>query len=114
MKAVLFFCLLALFSCKCNFFQTVQCLISEPKVQQLALKLLNLVYNKDFSSLLPTLRDSFPVLRNAFIECRKESTDVVLKGGLECKHWIKYTVCCAKCPLSSQQCCTDCYNDLCK
>ena len=113
MKAVLFLCLLALFSCKLNIIETAQCLISRPKVQLLALKVLNLVYNKDFSNVLPTLVNSFPELYNAFLECTKNEEEVVLKTGLECDHPIRYTTCCVACPLSDQQCCFDCHSKWC-
>ena len=48
MRIILFLCLLALFTCKFDFFETAKYVISKPKVQELGLKLFSYLYTKDY------------------------------------------------------------------
>ena len=111
MRVVLFFCLLALFFCNSGIIETGECLITNKKVQDIGMKLFSLLYHKDFSSLLPTLINSFPELYNAYLECTKETDDIILKDGLECRDWWGYIACCV--PIALFQDCYECHAQHC-
>ena len=67
MKFLLVLCLLALISC--DVVDALKCLVSQPKVQELALKVLSLVVNKQFDQLLPLLLANLGVLVEAVKVC---------------------------------------------
>ena len=48
MRIILLLCLLTLFTCKFDFFETAKYVISKPKVQELGLKLFSYLYTKDY------------------------------------------------------------------
>ena len=112
MRVVLFFCLLGLFFCKSGIIETAECLITNKKVQEIGIKLFSILYNKDFSKLLPTLINSFPDLYNAYLQCTKETDDIILKDGVECRDWWGYIACCV--PIAIFHDCNDCHAKNCK
>ena len=67
MKFLLVLCLLALISC--DVVESLKCLVSQPKVQELVLKVLNLVLNKEYDQLLPLLLANLGVLVEAVKVC---------------------------------------------
>ena len=69
MKAVLFLCLLAIISCEVDFWEVCKCVIADKKVQELGLKLVSVVYTKDFSKIIPTIVNAVPDLYNAVTNC---------------------------------------------
>ncbi len=69
MKAVLFLCLLALFSCEIDFWEICKCVIANKDVQELGLKLVSLIYTKDFNQIIPTLVNAIPKLYLAVTGC---------------------------------------------
>ena len=82
MRIILFLCLLALFTCKFDFFETAKCVISKPKVQELGLKIFSYLYTKDYEKILPAILNSFSDLTTAIKECltdNHDDDDVVLK-----------------------------------
>ena len=79
MKNILFLCLLALFTCKLDFFETAKCIISKPKVQELGLKLFSYLYTKDYEKILPAILNSFSDLTTAIKDCLTDKdNDVTL------------------------------------
>ena len=116
MRVFLFICLLSLFACNTDIKETFMCLISNPKVQAVGLKILNLLYNKEYEQILPTVLASIPELKAAFLECtvEKENDEVVLKDD-GCRDWWGYAICAgAFGPYSSQQYIQQCYEIYCK
>ena len=83
MRNILFLCLLALFTCKLDFFETAKCVISKPKVQELGLKLFSYLYTKNYEKILPAILGSFSDLTTAIKDCLTDNNhdddDVVLK-----------------------------------
>ena len=71
MKAVLFLCLLSLFAGKLDILSTGVCLITNPKVKELASKVLGYIKSKDFDSLIPTLISKVPEMAAVVKDCLK-------------------------------------------
>ena len=67
MKFLLVLCLLALISC--DVVDALKCLVSQPKVQELLLKVLSLVVNKQLDQLVPLLLANLGVLVEAVKVC---------------------------------------------
>ena len=89
MRNILFLCLLALFTCKLDFFETAKCVISKPKVQELGLKLFSYLYTKDYDKILPAILYSFSDLTTAIKDCltdNHDDDDVVLTAPSNCKN----------------------------
>ena len=119
MKAVLFLCLFALFTCSIDdVIGTVKCVVRKPKVQELGLKLFSYLYTKDYDKILPAVLGSLPDLFQAVTECVSQKVvnddDVVLKDNSVCPHWVKYLLCTTKCKLLDSDCCQACFDQNCK
>ncbi len=100
MRNILFLCLLALFTCKLDFFETAKCVISKPKVQELGLKLFSYLYTKDYDKILPAILNSFSDLTTAIKDCltdNHDDDDVVLTAPANCKNPIYYDLCMKRC-----------------
>ena len=69
MKFILVLCLVALISC--TLLDALKCFINEPKVQEVGLRVLTLVYNKEFGKILGVLLEYVWDLINAFKACIK-------------------------------------------
>ena len=119
MKAVLFFCLFALFTCSIDdVITTVKCVADKPKVQELGLKLFSYLYTKDYDKILPAVLGSLPDLVKAVKECVPKKAvnddDVVLKDNPICAHWLKYLACTTDCGLlCNEPCCGNCVKEFC-
>ena len=105
MRNILFLCLLALFTCKFDFFETAKCVISKPKVQELGLKLFSYLYTKDYNKILPAILNSFSDLTTAFKDCLADNhdNDVVLfkEASKQCRNLIAYNKCIKSCSISN-------------
>ena len=101
MRNILFLCLLALFTCKFDFFETAKCVISKPKVQELGLKLFSYLYTKDYDKILPTILNSFSDLTTAVKDCLTDNhdDDVVLAASPNCRNLIAYNSCIKSCSI---------------
>ena len=99
MRIILFLCLLALFTCKFDFFETAKCIISKPKVQELGLKLFSYLYTKDYDKILPAILNSFSDLKTAIKDCLTDNDDddVVLTTPQNCKDPKGYDICIKVC-----------------
>ena len=99
MRNILFLCLLALFTCKLNFFETAKCVISKPKVQELGLKLFSYLYTKDYDKILPAILNSFSDLTTAIKDCLTDNhdDDVVLTALPNCKNLKDFSQCIRTC-----------------
>ena len=92
MRVVLILCLLSLFACSIDILEVGKCLLSKPKVLELALKVFSLISSQDYSNILPSVLNSLPDLFNALTEClSKTETETTLKGG--CEHPVRYAAC---------------------
>ena len=69
MKFILVLCLVALISC--TLLDALKCFINEPKVQEVGLRVLSLVYNKEFSKIFGVLLEHVWDLVDAFKTCVK-------------------------------------------
>lgn len=67
MKFILVLCLLALISC--SFVDGLKCLVSQPKLQELFLKVVSLVANKQFDQLLPLVVSNLAAVLDAVKAC---------------------------------------------
>ena len=100
MRNILFLCLLALFTCKFDFFETAKCVISKPKVQELGLKLFSYLYTKDYDKILPAILNSLSDLTTAIKDCltdNHDDDDVVLTIPPNCKNPNEFAVCIKNC-----------------
>ena len=75
MRNILFLCVLALFTCKLDFFETAKCVISKPKVQELGFKIFSYLYTKDYDKILPAILNSFSNLTTAIKDCLTDNHD---------------------------------------
>ena len=92
MRVVLILCLLSLFACSINILEVGKCLLSKPKVLELALKVFSLISSQDYSNILPSVMNSLPELLNALTEClSKTQEEVTLKGA--CQHPVRHAAC---------------------
>ena len=118
MRIVLLLCLISLFACKVDLLETLKCVVSKPKVQELGLKLFSYLYTKEYSELVPALLKSLPDLYNAVVECLSNpNQDVVLKSTAaddKCKHPVLYALCMVGCENNPDIFCSrDCLNRNC-
>ena len=116
MRNILFLCLLALFTCKFDFFETAKCVISKPKVQELGLKLFSYLYTKDYDKILPAILNSFSDLTTAVKDCLADNHDddvVLLSAPPNCKHPRDYEKCMKGC-YGTLTCHRGCFHNFCR
>ena len=87
MKAVLLLCLLAFISCEKNIIDIGKCIYKAPKVKELINDVIIAFATKDFSKLLPKIKEALPDLINIVIGCITEEKKAVeeeseLKGEI--------------------------------
>ena len=107
LRFALLLCLIALFNCNCDVKETITCLLSNKKVLDIGIKLIRLIFQKEFQQIIPTIIESLPELKTAFLECKEkqsEDAEIILKGGPECRDWWGYFWCCLSAPASCQAC----------
>ena len=69
MKAVLFLCLLAFMACEKDIIDIGKCIYKAPKVQELIKDVMVAIITKDYSQLLPKIKESLPELIQIVIGC---------------------------------------------
>ena len=118
MKAVLFLCLLALFACNNDIIATIKCIIGKPEVQNLGLKIISYIVNKNYGKILPEILNSLPDLIKAIKGCISEKIEnddeVVLKNEPLCNQWFNYLECSEPCGLIDEDCINACFDKYCK
>ena len=67
MKFLLVLCLIALISC--NFADTINCLIGQPKLIEFALKMFSYITTKDYDRILPAVLSSISDIIAAIKAC---------------------------------------------
>ena len=77
MKAVLLLCLLAFISCEKDIMDIGKCIYKAPKVKELINDVIIAFATKDFSKLLPKIKEALPDLINIVIGCITEEKNVV-------------------------------------
>ena len=73
MKAVLLLCLLAFISCEKDIIDIGKCIYKAPKVQELISDVIVAIATKDYSKLLPKLKESIPELIQIVLGCLVEN-----------------------------------------
>ena len=68
MKFFLVLCLLAAISCF-DFVAFVQCIAQKPAVQELVMKIISVIYQKDYKKIIEIVLASFTPVYNAIKEC---------------------------------------------
>ena len=71
MKYFIVLCLIALFACECDFIEKMNCLFSQPKLQELGLKIFSYLVTKDYSKILPAILGAIDDIAAAIKECFK-------------------------------------------
>ena len=69
MKAVLFLCLLAFMACEKDIIDIGKCIYKAPKVQELIKDVMVAIMTKDYSKLLPKIKESIPELIQIVLGC---------------------------------------------
>ena len=77
MKAVLLLCLLAFISCEKDIMDIGKCIYKAPKVKELINDVIIAFATKDFSKLLPKIKEALPDLINIVIGCITEEKKAV-------------------------------------
>ena len=95
MKAVLLLCLLAFISCEKDIMDIGKCIYKAPKVKELINDVIIAFATKDFSKLLPKIKEALPDLINIVIGCITEEKNVVEEES-ELKSSISYENECTK------------------
>ena len=75
LRFALLLCLIALFNCNCDVKETITCLLSNKKVLDIGIKLIRLIFQKEFQQIIPTIIESLPELKTAFLECKEKQSE---------------------------------------
>ena len=76
MKAVLFLCLLALITCEKDLIDIGKCIYNAPKVQELISDVIVAIATKDYSKLLPKLKEALPELIQVVLGCITDNKSI--------------------------------------
>ena len=113
MKAVLLLCLLAFISSQKDIIDIGKCIYKAPKVKELIADAMIVIATKDFSKLLPKIKEAFPELIQIVIGCITEDKKVAEEQP-ELKDWYDEQVCknyCNHYPDSYDMCMQMCLKD---
>ena len=83
MKAVLFLCLLAFMTCKKDIIDIGKCIYKAPKVQELINDAIVAIATKDYSKLLPKIKEALPELIQIVLGCITDTKAVEDQSKLE-------------------------------
>ena len=76
MKAVLFLCLLALITCEKDLIDIGKCIYKAPKVQELISDVIVAIATKDYSKLLPKLKEALPEIIQVVLGCITDNKSI--------------------------------------
>ena len=83
MKAVLLLCLLAFITCEKDIADIGKCIYKAPKVQELISDVIVAIATKDYSKLLPKVKEALPELIKIVIGCITDEKGIEDKTKLE-------------------------------
>ena len=83
MKAFLFLCLLAFMTCEKDIIDIGKCIYKAPKVQELIKDVMIAIITKDYSKLLPKIKESLPELIQIVIGCITDTNAIEAQPKLE-------------------------------
>ena len=92
MRAILVLFLLVFINCESFLINTTLCLFADPKFQEFAKSVANLILDKDYEKIIPTFIEFYPGFRDNFHKCltkeesKKETT--IVKGSWYESDWI--------------------------
>ena len=92
MRAILVLFLIVFINCESVLINTTLCLFANPKFHEVAKSVANLINEKDYEKIIPTLIEFYPELKENFYKClpkeeqKKETTTV--KGSWYESDWI--------------------------
>ena len=116
MKAALFLCLLAFMACEKDIIDIGKCIYKAPKVQELISDVIVAIATKDYSKLLPKIKEALPELIKIVLGCITDTKAIEEESKLEVD---PRKICLVKCarmsPKSSamlQRCIKNCVQDI--
>ena len=83
MKAVLLLCLLAFISCEKDIIDIGKCIYKAPKVQELISDVIVAIATKDYSKLLPKIKEALPELIKIVLGCITDTKAIEEEAKLE-------------------------------
>ena len=90
-KILLFILILAFVSCNKDIEDIGKCLYNNPKIKEIAGEIMKAIINKDFSQLLPKLKEFFPEAIDIIMQCLKIEEDlsednksIIVRGADNC------------------------------
>ena len=83
MKAVLLLCLLAFISCEKDIIDIGKCIYKAPKVQELINDVIVAIATKDYSKLLPKVKEALPDLIKVVLGCLTDTKAIEDETKLE-------------------------------
>ena len=83
MKAVLFLSLLAFMTCEKDIIDIGKCIYKAPKVQELINDVIVAIATKDYSKLLPKIKESLPELIKIVLSCITDNKTIEEQPKLE-------------------------------
>ena len=93
MRAILLICLIVLINNQTNVVNKAVCLFNNPKIQEIASEIINLLSQNSYEKIIPKLIESYPILKENYKKCfyekpTKEIKDNVVKGSWYESDWI--------------------------
>ena len=98
MKAVLFLCLLAFMTCEKDIIDIGKCIYKAPKVQELINDVIVAIATKDYSKLLPKIKESIPELIQIVLGCLTDTKAIEDQSKLEANERVCKADCSQKHP----------------
>ena len=89
MRAILLICLIVLINTQTNIMNMAVCLFKNPKIQEVAIDILNLLSQNNCEKIIPRLIESFPILKENYEKClyekitKEANTDIVIGNWYE-------------------------------
>ena len=115
MKAVLLLCLLAFISCEKDIIDIGKCIYKAPKVQEFISDVIVAIATKDYSKLLPKIKEALPELIKVVLGCLTETKAVEDEAKLDKPQFYcpkeEKTKCFNKCNGAGNRCYSQCIRE---